>query len=46
MTSGGNLGIGTSAPTARLHVKGDVKVEGVIHTTGAAGDIPMFVPTH
>lgn len=31
INSGGNVGIGTTAPTAKLHVAGDVVVDGVIN---------------
>lgn len=37
----GNVGIGTTAPTTKLHVAGDVKVEGdvIANNTGAATEI-------
>jgi hypothetical protein len=39
--NGGNVGIGTTNPAKKLHVVGDVRIEGVIRTTHAAGDLSM-----
>jgi hypothetical protein len=35
ITSGGNIGVGTTAPSAKLEVNGDVRVTGDIFLTGA-----------
>jgi len=48
-TPDGNLGIGTNAPSAKLHVVGDVRIDGNLTVNGvttlnyvpAMGDIPM-----
>lgn len=46
LTADGKVGIGTSAPAEKLHVSGNVKVDGVIRTNQAAGDISMGEFTH
>jgi hypothetical protein len=35
ISNAGNVGVGTSAPTARLEVSGDAKVTGALNATGA-----------
>jgi len=39
----GNVGIGTSSPTDRLHVVGNVRVQGAIVTNSPPTDIPDYV---
>jgi hypothetical protein len=43
VTSDGKLGVGTSNPSARLHVAGDARFDGVVHVA-PGGDVPMFQP--
>jgi len=47
ITAGGNVGIGTGAPTAKLHVQGDVLVAGNLHVQGACcGPDYVFDPSY
>jgi hypothetical protein len=43
IAAGGNVGVGTTAPTAKLHVAGDVKVDGNI--SAKYQDVAEWVPT-
>lgn len=54
ITSAGDVGIGTSSPTARLHVSGDIRASGVITVagitsleasvgTGSGGDVDVDI---
>lgn len=42
---GGNLGIGTLSPTAKLHVSGTALVTGTLSVTAPAGDASVALPT-
>ncbi|MDB4948789.1 MAG: uncharacterized protein JWM27_1438 [Gemmatimonadetes bacterium] len=43
--NGGNVGVGTNAPAARLHVAGDLVVDGEIRAAkGVAGSAPAAAP--
>jgi hypothetical protein len=43
LSGAGNVGIGTTTPTARLHVVGDLRVSGAIIYGAPEGDIPDYV---